>query len=286
MKIRSLANCLKIMVSMGLALCVPGSALIRAASTRSAAGPKTESAYRAEARRYEDALKLIAQVREMKLSTPDDLKQAFALIDRAKPNLIYYRSKLVVAALSDSTFTSGIKKRAATKEQAESLMKELSDDQRSVQKIDGASALKTRLSQIGSTDAAVLREAATKLRSAADRLKKANHPAENQSVHPSSDRGTALIPAVPQEPVLEFALEVLILAVIVTVAVIFTVQLFKLALFQEDRDALVQCYEDTQRNYANCTDNADRQPFPLNLAAGAICYAVLLDALAKCMVSF
>ena len=106
----------------------------------------------------------------MKLDTPDQLKQSLDILDRERPNLKLHRSKLIVMAISDATFSSAVKKRMPDKQSAEALLKELDADPKAVLKLGGAESLKTRMQRSLTADAAILGRAAERLKEAAERI--------------------------------------------------------------------------------------------------------------------
>ena len=132
---------------------------------------KSESQYRTEAGLYESALGAIAGIATLKLDTPNDLKQALAIFDRARPGLKFFSSKLVVIAISDSAFSGAVKKKASSKLAAEAFLEELKADPKVVSRLDGAATLTTRLQQTAQADAAILRRVAERLKDAAERIK-------------------------------------------------------------------------------------------------------------------
>src|SRR4051812_6412934 len=130
----------------------------------------------------------------MNLATPENFKQAFALLDRAKPDIQSYRSKLIALALSDSAFVTGVKRRVPTQDAAEGFLKGLVSDPRLVWQVDGGTALRSRLVQAGTADATVLSETAEKLTTAANKLKKSNHARVETADHSSSAASRKLSP--------------------------------------------------------------------------------------------
>ncbi len=156
-------------------LYLPSRLSVASGATKATSAPaalKSESQYRIEATRYVAAIRAISGIGTMRLDTVEDIKKALDILKRERPNLKFHRSKLVTLGLSDTTFANGVKKRAFDKQAAEAFAKELAADRKRVLKIDGADSLGTRLRRSDESDAAVLRQAAEKLKAASERLKK------------------------------------------------------------------------------------------------------------------
>ncbi|HLF83670.1 MAG TPA: hypothetical protein VI837_05790, partial [Blastocatellia bacterium] len=109
-------------------------------------------------------MRAIAGISTMKLETTEDVKRAIAILDRERPNLKLFFSKLVVMGLSDSTFSNAVKKKMPDKQAAESFLKGLQADHKAVLRLDGAESLATRLQRSAESDAAILRRAGERLK--------------------------------------------------------------------------------------------------------------------------
>jgi hypothetical protein len=254
---------------------------------------KTESEVRTEASRYEAAIKAIASIATMKLEIADELKKALAIVEREGPNLKFSRSKRIMLGLSDSTFISAVKKRSPDKAAGEALIKEVSADPRAVLKLDGAEALATRIQKSAEADAAILKRSGEALKAAAARFKQARQGGARPNV-PGSDQWK-LLPAgysvvtqpnewlmPPQgEVILGFIVAVVVVAVIVSYGYTFVKNIGT----KEGRDAVAECLVAVYERMARCERAAESQPFPLNIAAEALCEAEYLVASADCLVS-
>jgi hypothetical protein len=266
-----------------------------AEAVRAAAELKSESQYRAEAIRYDSAVRAMAGIVTMKLETPDDLKKAHAIVANARPSLKLFRSKFVVMSLSDPTFTDAVKKRSPNKKAAEDLIKEINADQRAVLKLNGAEALKNRIEQSIKTDAGTLRLASERLKAAGETLKKAGQASGAQGpfrddfkvIQASFKAEEQPIPAGPSIPPQDpFTIGIVIIATIAIAVVLLEVILFGVVLvLEEDRtDSLDECLDDANARYETCEASAREQPFPLNIAQLVICDGFLLALQAACMI--
>ena len=256
---------------------------------------KSESQYRAEAIGYDSALRAIAGIVTMKLETPDDLKKAHAIVVGARPNLKLFRSKFVVMSLGDPTFTDAVKKRSPNKKAAEDLVKEINADKRSVLKLNGAEALKTRIEQSIKADASTLRLASDRLKAAGEKLKKASQTSDAQEpfrddskvIQASFKTEEQPVPAGPSIPPQDpFTIGIVIIATMAIAVVLFEVILFGVVLvLEEDKtDSLDECLDDANARYETCEASARQQPFPLNIAQLVICDGFLLALQAACLV--
>lgn len=215
---------------------------------------KTESQYRAEASRYDAAVRAIGGILTMKLETTDDLKAALNIVQQQRQNLKLFRSKLIVLALSNSTFSTAVKRKIPTKDAATAFISSLSADKTKLTTVNGFDDVKTQITNAATTDAAVLRRASDRLKTAADRLKAA------QGVDSSSDLRMVRAsfspieesPAVPtlQDP-LTFALFLGYVAVVVIIVVAFGSAAANNAT-DEGRDAVAECQERANANYDQC----------------------------------
>ncbi len=133
---------------------------------------RSESQLRSEAARYERARSEISRILNIKLDSLADLKQAVAIFDREHEGLKFLLSEFFVIAIGDSTFNSALKRKVTDQKSAEAFGKELGRDPNSILNLGGAGALKTRLLQTASTDGAILRKVAERLKLAAEKLKR------------------------------------------------------------------------------------------------------------------
>ena len=238
---------------------------------------KTESQYKTEASRYEAAIRAISGITTMKLETESDLKAAIAILDRERPNLKFHRSKLVFLALSDSTFSSTVKKKSPDVESAQAFLKQLSADRASVLKLEGAEALKTRMERGDQADAATLRRAGDRLKEAAERIKQktraahavANRTSTVEDIDVTKVAGPEVLTS-SLPPILDPAgiiLGAIIIAVIVIEIVALGAAVAKNVSTEEGRDEVAECQERADDGYQRCIENA-------NLFQQAICYTV------------
>lgn len=275
-----------------------------AASAHAATDLKTESQLRSEASRYDGAIRAVAGIATMKLETPEDLKKAFAVLERERPNLKFHFSKLVVLAISDSTYSGAIKKKIPDKQAAEAFAKELEADLKAVLKLDGARSLKTRMERSAEADAAVLRRAGERLKLAGEKIKKAAQQAVAPDSGASSELrviragfGAATQPFTAPSPVVFVQLIILALAYAVIVlnpiqvttflAIGFLASLFTNLFTEEGQDQVAACQEEADDRYRSCESDANALPsgFPLFIreAALALCYGTWLIETGDCL---
>ncbi len=265
------------------------------ASTPDAAATlKTAAQYKAEAGRYDTAIRAIAGIANMKLETPDDLKKAIAIVNGARPNLNLFLSKSVAAALTDSTFANGVKKRSPNKPDAGDLITEVNADRKTVLKLEGAEALKTRIEQSLKSDAAILQLSSERLKTAAEKIKKSTQRTATDvwlapDVRTITARFTETRPVAReatsvrvQDPVLTtFAIITgLAIGAVLLELVAFAVELFE---FKPAKDDVNGCFDQAQRKCDECQRAANLSPFPLNVVALAICDSQLLADQAICL---
>jgi hypothetical protein len=257
---------------------------------------KSESQYRAEARRYDTAIRAIAGITSMNLETPDDLKKALAIVGRARPDLNLFRSKWVVVSLDDSTFRGAIKERSPNKQAAEKLVQEINADRSAVLKLKGAEALKTNIERSLTADATTLRLAGEWLKKAGEKIKKTSQaklfedPTSYQFQLVSAGLTLPTQPPEPCSPLFHaqdpLTIGVAILAAMSIAVVVSEVILFGVVLVLRDDkdDSLEECLDKADAAYNSCEAAARNQPFPLNLAQLAICDGLLLAKQAACFV--
>jgi hypothetical protein len=310
MTMKKIANSFTLRAGIASALCLsfiiysPLRVSSAKAATRTSADLKTESQLRAEASRYDGAIRAIAEVATMKLDTPEDLKKAFAVLDRERPNLKFHRSKLIVLGLSDSTFSSAIKKKAPNKQAAEAFAKELKADRKAILKLNGAESLTSRIRRSAESDSATLRRAGERLKEAAETIKKAGQRSAAPGAVPLD--GLMLLQAGFSEVTQPTAsLETLmmtpqggpaetIMIIAVTVALVFMVASYGYLAAEymgvgekEDQDEVAACQQTVDGRYSTCVSEARDLPsgFPLYLRelAEAGCYADWLFKQGECL---
>ncbi len=300
MKRIKISVAIKAMLGFGLSInfvIYPGFRVSAAEALRASIDVKTESQYRTEASLCESAIRAIAGVATMKLATPDDLKQALAILDRARPNLKLYSSKLILMALTDSTFTNALRKRGQDRQAAEAFLKEVNTNHSLILKLDGVESLKTRMQQVAHTDAATLQKTADALKEAVQRLRKPAQARVGRDFKTADEFtfGLARWTAEPagsairaQDPI---SIGFLILAsVILAAGVTFFAALFGVAIGKlidtQDKDALADCQRDADRDYNDCVTHANQQFFPINVLEVAACYASWLGRQKDCLLEF
>ena len=248
---------------------------------------KSASQYRAEASRYDAAIRAISGITTMKLETEDDLKSAIAILDRERPNLRFHRSKLVSLAINDSTFSSAVKKKSPDLKAAEAFLKELSADRTLVLKLDGAEALKTRFLRSDGSEAGILKRAGERLKEAADRIKQktrvaharatqkveVNYLEGREALHPDLEPSALT----PNLQVVTEVIAVIFIAVIAIEVVVYGAIIVKNVSTEEGRDEIAECQERADGRYLRCISDA-------NVFQRAICYGSWLADQATCLV--
>jgi len=268
-----------------------------------AADLKSESQLRSEAARYDSAIRAISGIGTMKLETGEDLKKALAILDRERPSLKLHFSKSVVLGLSDSTFSRAVKKRVSDERAAEAFAKELKADSKTILKLDGAEALKSRIQRSAESDAAVLRRAGERLKEASERLKRAGQRGaapglgvrdEFRVIRAAFDRATEPLNAhhtlstSPQRRGLNPIIRVLLVLLSTELGQRF-VDVIK-PFEQEDIDEVAECQGEADARYLTCRAEANRLPsgplfFEREVAQG-LCYAAWLAAQADCLLLY
>ncbi len=301
------ANLMSLRIGLVTFLCVSliiNSSLLHS-STVTAANTtidlKAETQYRSEAGRYDSAVKAINGIASMTLDTSDQLKRALDILDRERSNLKLHRSMLIVMAISDATFSSGIKKKAPDKKAAEALVKELSANPRSVLKFEGAESLKTRMQRRVQADATIMARAAERLKEASERITKTS-----ASTWPSSETNSAIAMVrasfrMSNQPLetgnspessaqVEVALFTIVVALFAATVIIAFAALFGEVvgrIFRVDNEeALAECQRETDERYSACVTRADREPFPINIAKRAICGIGWLSSHKDCLLYY
>lgn len=294
-----------IVIVLGISLitypCLSGSS--SSAATAPAIDIKTESQYRNEATLYDRTIREIASIASMKLDSEAGLKQAIAILDRARPNMKLITSKLITMAFSDSTFSAGVKKKSPDKQAAEAFVKELSRDTKSVLKLEGAQSLSTRIRNAITTDAEILKRSAARLNDAAARIKQsgprgAAHDLRERDdfkmgrvgFRPPPNRATEPAPSImAADPATVFA--IIFVAVVVIEVVILGPAVIRNIVTEEGRDKTADCLEGADSRLASCNARADRDfppsglTFLVNLGARALCYETWLIQVALCYTS-
>lgn len=141
-----------------------------AAAPRTIGDIKPASAFRAEAARYDQAVKAIGSIGTMSLRTPADLENASNIIRRHSASLRLLTSKLVTAAYDDPTFTMAIARNFRTESSARAFGQKVMTDPRSVEQLEGVSVLKRRMYDLTNANAAALQKTAENLRVATQRI--------------------------------------------------------------------------------------------------------------------
>lgn len=265
------------------------------------ADAKTESEIKSEAASYSKALLAIGGITTMKLDSADGLKQADAIVDRERPNLKFFRSKLIAMAIGDSTFASGVKKVASNEKAAEAFLKSLIADRKAVLKVDGARSLQTRIARSIELDATTLRQAGERLKAAAEAFKPINQPEDARNsespngfnyIKVGENKMAPFGPPVAAAPILIDPVTIITgiaLAAAVIVATAFAVtailNLYENTFTEAGRDRVAECQSDADDRLAACVAAANRQAFPFNLPLLAVCNAQWLLSQAKCQVA-
>jgi len=238
---------------------------------------KTESQYRAEALRYDNAIRAIAGILTMKLETSDDLKAALNIVEQHRQNLKFSRSKLIVLALGNSTFSTAVKRKMPTKEEATAFITSLSADRTKVSTVGGFNDLQTQLKKSMEADAGVLTRASDRLKTAAERLKAALNPDRTQPRLVKASfisRDEAPTYRVPQDPLTIIAVAYAV--IIVIGVVVYGAGVIVNASTDEGRDEVAECQDRADANYARCSTSPD---FFTRVGCGA----VLLAQYALCL---
>jgi hypothetical protein len=280
------------------------SSLLRLSSVTAASTSidlKTETQYRSEAGRYDNAVNAINGIASMTLNTPDQLKHALDILDRERTNLELHRSMLIVMAISDATFSRGIRKRAPDKKAAEALVKDLSANPRAVFKFEGAESLKARMQRRVQADAAVMTRAAERLKEAADRITKTRVNAspgletrdDFSIVRAGFNSKNQLIDAreSSESPVqVEVAIFTIVVALFAATVIIGFAALFGEVVGRffrvDNEEELAKCQKETDESYSACVARADREPFPINIAKRAICGIGWLSRHKDCLLNY
>ena len=255
-----------------------------AAAIPVAADLKSESQFRSEASRYENAMRAIAGIATMKLETTEDLKRAIAILDRERPNLKLIFSKLVVTGLSDSTFSNAVKKKMPDKQAAESFLKGLRSDHKAVFKLDGAESLATRMQRSAESDAAILRRTGERLKESAAKIKRVSQGARSPGFRHNDEFKVTRVgfrentPPIPGPNTVMQVAEALFFGLFVA-AVIVAVASYGVFIIavnnNETGQSLVDCMEAADGRYFRCVDGAD-------FFKGVECYTVWLFELGAC----
>ena len=252
------------------------------ASVAAAAVPiRTESQYRAEASRYDAAVRAISGILTMKLETTDDLKAALNIVEQQRQNLKLYRSKLATLAFSNSTFSNAVKRRMTNKDAATALIASLSADRQKVSTIAGFDEVKTQIKNSAAADAAVLRRASERLKTAAERLKEAGYVDRSSDVRlmraSFSHVDENAFGAPPQDPAtLLIAVVGIGFWVVVGIAIVaYGVGVVGNSNTEEGRDAVADCQDRADQNYAQCVSTT--------LFGKLACAATLLAEQAICL---
>ena len=267
-------------------------------------GLRSESQLKSEALLFQTALNAIAAIATMRLTTPEELAAANAIVEKNIANLRFARSKLIVMGFADSTFTSAVKRKGADKAATEAFGIELAKDPTSIFKVSGGQALGDRMRSVLAADTAKITQVVAVLKKASADLKaKQGHHA---SLSNSTLASTVITSPTPAEmSTLDIAFLVVVVAVIVfpplglvlislvaSVAVVGVAalaatlirNLAKNATTDEGRDEVAECTAAVDRKYRGCIDAAKDDGL-FAYASAALCYADWLAAAAACWVS-
>ncbi len=253
----------------------------RTSIASAAPGPiKSESQYRGEASRYDAAVRAIGGIITTKIDTSEDLKAAVTIVERERPNLKFFRSKQVVLALGNSTFSSAVKRKMPTREAATTLITSFTADRNKVSTIGGIDDLRSQLKSSADADAAVLRRASEKLKTAAAKFKSAkilNRDSEHQF---SKANFTSLEETSTYTPLPELTtiLVIVYFAIVLIGVASYGAAVAGNASSEEGRDAVAECQERADNNYARCAANA-------GFFERVVCVTVLLAEQALCLAS-
>jgi predicted phage tail protein len=273
---------------------------------------RSESQLRSEASLYDAAIRELSKGTTIKLDTLDDLKAANALLAKQIPNLKFNRSKLVVLGLSETTFVNAVKERTRDSKSIDAFAKELANDPNSVFKLNGASALQSRLGRALETDVALLRAVAARLKKAAADLKtkiNADHSTLRGAV-PDADTRLKLAANVtnlisPQEAgnvvgaivittlvyvpgafTLVAALAILAVGPLSLIGAAFILgKLVENVGTDKGRDKVAACEDAAKQIYDQCAANAAQQCCGLSVIFAADCLSDWLINAAACLVS-
>jgi hypothetical protein len=219
-------------------------------------GPiKTEAQYRAEASRYDAAIRAINGILTMKLDTQEDLRAALTIVEQHRSNLKLFRSKLVVLGLGHATFSNAAKRKMPTREEATAFLTQVSADRTRLTTIQGFQDLQTQFKKSGET--AILNKASERLRTATQRLRAATHLEQPFSFVNAtfSPRNKSPEAPVPQDPITIIAVAYVALVVIAVVS--YGAGVVVNASTDEGRDAVAECQDRADANYDRCVANAD-----------------------------
>jgi hypothetical protein len=253
---------------------------------------KSAAEYKAEASRFDNAIRAMAGITTMKLETPDDLKAALAIVERESGNVTLLLSKLVAMGLADSTVVAAVKKKGPTAKEAEAFLKAIIADPQKALELEGASALSTRMRSAIASSTDTLRRAGARLREAADKIKARGSTRSeggnemrvvraSYSVATGASAGPSVFATDPMTVI--FAALVIFYAVVFAVAFIAWLgQVIKNAATPEGQTRVERCLADERAWRDRCRADARQQPWPLDIAALAACEAAWLVKIAAC----
>lgn len=314
-KIRSRSLVAFVVVLAFLNVAIPG----RAVTTVNRPAPndlklRSESQLRTEANLYQTAINEISRISTKSLTTPKDLDEANAIVDKHISNLRYLRSKLIVQGLADSTFTSAVKLKARESRAAEQFAVDLAKERSSIFTVSGGSSLRDRIRRSFDAETAKVRQIAAQLKQAADAIKantKEHHLSRSLAASSSLRDVDLSMPALPAPdlrgddiavlgivvaviafPALGLALAVVaanalgvyVAVSIATAAATLIGRLTENAGTDEGKDRVKACQEEVDSRYRRCV----RAAAVFGILAGAArtaCYADWLLASAACWVS-
>lgn len=260
---------------------------------------KTEAQFKDEAARYERALLAISKISSASLDTPEALQQALDVFKQQRTNIRFHRSKLVVKAISDPSFSAGVKRVANSVSAGEKLLKELNADRNAVLKIDGAKNLVSTLEESFNfrTDAAHLQKAGEALKAASEKIKasagqKATHArngfritqvsfsmADNRVVKPNLEM-LSLDPLT-----IIGGLAIAAALIVATVFIATAIQnLYNNLFTEEGRDAVTECQIQADEHLSVCLTSAGRLDGLLKLGAEGLCFSQWAIDQGQCLI--
>jgi len=253
---------------------------------------KSEAQVRNEAALYDTALREISRVTTMSLDTAENLKRANDIVKKQVPNLKFKRSKLLAMGLSNATFVSAVKAKTADDKSTRAFAEDLLKNPSSITKLNGASALGSRMAQSVDTDNALLQRVSDQLKQASTALKaklKAHHSPHFETAMRINEPGLSSLNEASEWVILVSV--ALIFSPLLPVMVPLSAELVVGALFvqavinvvtEDGRDKVAECLKQAQSDFESCDASANALPFGLNIAAEAACLTGYLLATAGC----
>ncbi|PWT94236.1 MAG: hypothetical protein C5B55_03030 [Blastocatellia bacterium] len=261
---------------------------------------RSEAQLRSEASLYDAAINDIRKGTSIKLDTANDLKAATALLNKAIPNLRFNRSKLIVSGMSDTTFVGAVKERTRDAKSTEEFARALAGDQNEILKLNGATALQSRLARSLDADVTLIRSVSDRLKKAADAVKaktNANHAGSRSYL--SSETTTS--PTPPGILLDIITLQLVAIAVVVQPAIflvlvgtglgstlvivgaaVLVAKIIGNVATDKGRDKLAECEDSAQKNFNDCMATANAFDFVI---VSTYCTAAYLASAAACLVA-